>query len=56
MKPTFVYVTYIHATPERVWHAVSHGWPALMANLKSKLETGEVLPQAPWEMHAELRG
>ena len=26
-----------------------------MANLKSLLETGDVLPQAPWEMHAELR-
>jgi uncharacterized protein YndB with AHSA1/START domain/DNA-binding transcriptional ArsR family regulator len=35
--------------------AVSGGWPAVMANLKSLLETGEVLPQAPWEMHAELR-
>jgi uncharacterized protein YndB with AHSA1/START domain/DNA-binding transcriptional ArsR family regulator len=151
-KPTFVYVTYIHATPERVWHAltdatltaeywghsnvsdwqagspwehrrtdgsgvadvvgtvlesdppnrlvitfgesdgepaggpsrvtfdiephreivrltVTHedladqaehdaaaaGWPAVLANLKSRLETGHVLPQAPWEMHAELR-
>jgi hypothetical protein len=35
--------------------AVSAGWPAVMANLKSLLETGDVLPQAPWEMHAELR-
>jgi uncharacterized protein YndB with AHSA1/START domain/DNA-binding transcriptional ArsR family regulator len=35
--------------------AVSAGWPAVLANLKSLLETGEVLPQAPWEMHAELR-
>ena len=35
--------------------AASAGWPAVMANLKSLLETGEVLPQAPWEMHAELR-
>jgi uncharacterized protein YndB with AHSA1/START domain len=35
--------------------AVSAGWPAVVANLKSLLETGEVLPQAPWEMHAELR-
>jgi uncharacterized protein YndB with AHSA1/START domain/DNA-binding transcriptional ArsR family regulator len=34
--------------------AVSAGWPAVMANLKSMLETGEVLPQAPWEMHADL--
>lgn len=31
--------------------AVSHGWPAVFANLKSLLETGNVLPQAPWEMH-----
>jgi uncharacterized protein YndB with AHSA1/START domain/DNA-binding transcriptional ArsR family regulator len=30
--------------------AVSHGWPAVLANLKSLLETGEVLPQQPWEM------
>jgi hypothetical protein len=27
----------------------------VLANLKSLLETGHVLPQAPWEMHAELR-
>jgi uncharacterized protein YndB with AHSA1/START domain/DNA-binding transcriptional ArsR family regulator len=30
--------------------AISQGWPAVLANLKSKLETGEALPQAPWEM------
>ncbi len=35
--------------------ALSAGWPAVLANLKSLLETGDVLPQAPWEMHAELR-
>jgi uncharacterized protein YndB with AHSA1/START domain len=35
--------------------AVSAGWPAVLANLKSLLETGHVLPQAPWEMHQELR-
>ena len=35
--------------------AVAAGWPAVLANLKSLLETGHVLPQAPWEMHAELR-
>ena len=29
---------------------ISHGWPAVLANLKSLLETGEVLPEAPWEM------
>ena len=31
---------------------ISRGWPAVLANLKSLLETGEVLPQAPWEMSA----
>ncbi|SDT29486.1 ArsR/SmtB family transcription factor [Actinoplanes derwentensis] len=36
--------------------AISFGWPAVMANLKSLLETGQVLPQAPWEMHADLPG
>lgn len=30
--------------------ALAHGWPAVFANLKSLLETGSVLPQAPWEM------
>ena len=29
---------------------ISQGWPAVLANLKSLLETGEVLPEAPWEM------
>lgn len=32
---------------------ISQGWPAVLANLKSLLETGEVLPQAPWEMAAD---
>ena len=35
--------------------AVSAGWPAVCANLKSLLETGHMLPRAPWEMHAGLR-
>ena len=37
------------------YEAASAGWPAVLSNLKSLLETGSVLPQAPWEMHAELR-
>jgi uncharacterized protein YndB with AHSA1/START domain/DNA-binding transcriptional ArsR family regulator len=37
-----------------IWEAVSSGWPAVCANLKSLLETGRVLPRAPWEMHADL--
>jgi uncharacterized protein YndB with AHSA1/START domain/DNA-binding transcriptional ArsR family regulator len=35
--------------------AVSAGWPTVFSNLKSLLETGHVLPNPPWEMHAELR-
>jgi uncharacterized protein YndB with AHSA1/START domain/DNA-binding transcriptional ArsR family regulator len=35
--------------------AIAAGWPAVLANLKSLLEIGDVLPQAPWEMHADLR-
>ncbi len=35
--------------------AVATGWPAVLANLKSLLETGRVLPQAPWEFSAEPR-
>jgi uncharacterized protein YndB with AHSA1/START domain len=35
--------------------AISSGWPAVCANLKSLLETGQVMSTAPWEMHAELR-
>jgi len=37
------------------FEAASAGWPAVLANLKSLLETGQILPQAPWEMHAALR-
>jgi DNA-binding transcriptional ArsR family regulator/uncharacterized protein YndB with AHSA1/START domain len=32
--------------------AISLGWPAVLANLKSLLETGSPLPQAPWDMPA----
>jgi uncharacterized protein YndB with AHSA1/START domain len=31
---------------------VGSGWPAVLSNLKSYLETGHVLPDAPWEMPA----
>jgi uncharacterized protein YndB with AHSA1/START domain len=36
-------------------YAIGQGWPAVLANLKTLLETGDVLPQAPWEFHAEER-
>lgn len=33
-----------------MFRGIASGWPAVLSNLKSLLETGEVLPQAPWEM------
>jgi uncharacterized protein YndB with AHSA1/START domain/DNA-binding MarR family transcriptional regulator len=47
-----VTVTHENLPDAEARDAVSHGWPAVLANLKSLLETGHVLPQAPWEMHA----
>jgi hypothetical protein len=69
IKPDYVYMTYIEPYQQIVKVTVSHrnvatdedctaislGWPAVLANLKSLLETGHVLPQAPWEMHAAAR-
>ncbi len=48
-------VIYENLADDDAVAAVSAGWPAVCANLKSLLETGHVLPRAPWEMHAELR-
>ena len=48
-------VTHANLADDDAVEAVSAGWPAVFANLKSLLETGHVLPRAPWEMHAELR-
>ena len=36
-------------------NGISRGWPAVLANLKSLLETGDVLPTAPWSMPEGLR-
>ncbi|MCW0215155.1 MAG: metalloregulator ArsR/SmtB family transcription factor [Pseudonocardia sp.] len=43
-------VTHENLPDEAMLGGISRGWPAVLANLKSLLETGEVLPQAPWEM------
>lgn len=51
-----VTVTHVNLADPKALDAVSTGWPAVMANLKSLLETGRVLPQPPWEMHADMRG
>ncbi len=48
-------VTHENLADDEALRAISAGWPAVCANLKSLLETGHVLPRAPWEMHAELR-
>jgi uncharacterized protein YndB with AHSA1/START domain/DNA-binding transcriptional ArsR family regulator len=48
-------VTHENLAGRDALEAVSAGWPAVCANLKSLLETGHVLPRAPWEMHADLR-
>ncbi|MGJ9422314.1 ArsR/SmtB family transcription factor [Aeromicrobium sp. CF3.5] len=43
-------VTHENLPNEDMLRGISNGWPAVMANLKSLLETGAVLPQAPWTM------
>jgi uncharacterized protein YndB with AHSA1/START domain/DNA-binding transcriptional ArsR family regulator len=43
-------VTHENLPDHEMLGGISRGWPAVLANLKSLLETGEVLPQAPWEM------
>ncbi len=48
-------VTHENLADAAEYDAASAGWPAVLANLKSLLETGHVLPQAPWEMRAEPR-
>ncbi len=48
-------VTHENLADEDALRAVSAGWPAVLANLKSLLETGRTLPQPPWEMHPDLR-
>jgi hypothetical protein len=43
-------VTHENLPDRAMLNGISQGWPAVLANLKSLLETGDVLPQAPWEM------
>ena len=43
-------VTHERLADDQALGEVSLGWPAVLANLKSLLETGQVLPVAPWEM------
>jgi uncharacterized protein YndB with AHSA1/START domain len=43
-------VTHENLSDEAERQAASAGWAAVLSNLKSLLETGRPLPQAPWEM------
>lgn len=43
-------VTHENLPNQEMHSGISRGWPAVLANLKSLLETGDVLPRAPWEM------
>jgi uncharacterized protein YndB with AHSA1/START domain/DNA-binding transcriptional ArsR family regulator len=46
-------VTHSHLRSEEELRAIGQGWPSVLANLKTLLETGDALPQAPWEFHAD---
>jgi uncharacterized protein YndB with AHSA1/START domain/DNA-binding transcriptional ArsR family regulator len=48
-------VTHENLTDDDEHVSVSAGWPSVLANLKTFLETGHVLPQGPWEMYTEMR-
>lgn len=43
-------VTHERLADDTAYREISQGWPAVLANLKSLLETGDVLPEAPWDM------
>ncbi len=46
-------VTHTHLRTADELDTIGQGWPTVMSNLKTLLETGEPLPQAPWEFDAE---
>ncbi|HVV08952.1 metalloregulator ArsR/SmtB family transcription factor [Amycolatopsis sp.] len=41
-------VTHVDLPSQADFEAVSGGWPAVLSNLKSLLETGSTLSRAPW--------
>lgn len=43
-------VTHENLPNAEMLGGISRGWPAVLANLKSLLETGKVLPKALWDM------
>lgn len=46
-------VTHENLPDAGMYAGISKGWPAVVANLKSMLETGEVLPPSLWEHMAK---
>lgn len=48
-------VTHAHLRTLTELDTIGHGWPTVLSNLKTLLETGDPLPQAPWEFRAEQR-
>ena len=48
-------VTQSHLRTVAEFHTIGQGWPTVLSNLKTLLETGAPLPQAPWEFDAEQR-
>lgn len=47
-------VTHENLPNEQMLQGISNGWPSVIANLKSLLETGKALPQAPWDMDSAV--
>ena len=45
-------VTHDDLADEQERADVASGWPSVLANLKTLLETGRTMSQAPWKMHA----
>lgn len=43
-------VTHENLPDVEMLNGISRGWPAVLANLKSLLETGDVLATAPWDV------
>ncbi|KGJ72948.1 ArsR family transcriptional regulator [Cryobacterium roopkundense] len=48
-------VTHENLPNTDMLNGISRGWPAVLANLKSLLETGDILPTAPWSMPERSR-
>ena len=46
-------VTHDDIPTEKDYADAALGWPAVLANLKSLLETGAPLPETPWEVPAD---